>query len=126
MLVQRWSLLDPVTYDSHTFELNPYEGGSFTRKKKTATLKTAASDGKNIMFEGRQEPQQTTFTGILYSEEEMQAWREWSNKRYQVQLTDDLGRSFSIYIKSLSFDRVRSAVHPWKHKYTVEAMILDW
>jgi hypothetical protein len=42
-----------------------------------------------------------------------------------VRLTDDLGRSFVIYLESFQPQRALSHTHPWKHTYQATAVIVS-
>lgn len=126
MAVVRWVFEDPTTLDSFTFAINPKEGGSPSYQKTLTYQSTAAPDGKVISFEGRDPVRNLEFSGVLFTEEEFDAFVEWWGKRYQVQVTDDLGRTFTIQINSFEPTRRRARAHPWKHDYRVSATIVDW
>jgi hypothetical protein len=124
MAVVKWKFEDPVTLESHTFAINPSEGGSPDFKKSFSTRSTTA--GKALIFEGADEPQRLSFSGVLFTEEEYEAFREWWQKRRQIKITDDLGRSYFILIQAFVPNRRRARSHPWKHDYQVDATIVDW
>lgn len=126
MPVVRWVFEDPVTLVSYTFAINPSDGGAPGYQKTINYQNTAAPDGKVISFEGRDQPRVMEFSGVLFTEAEYDAFFEWWNKRYQVSVTDDLGRTFSILINSFVPTRRRARSHPWKHDYTIQATIVDW
>lgn len=125
-MVTRWKFDDPVSLVSHTFEVNPSAGGTPAYERNITTQSTSAPDGKVIVFEGRDQPQTFEFSGTLRSEEELDVFVEWFNKRYQIKVTDDLGREHMIVIQSFRPTRERAATAPWKHSYTVSAVIVDW
>lgn len=126
MAVVRWVFEDPVLLETYVFDVNPSEGGSPGFEKRFEFQETTAPDGKTLIFEGQDTPQNITFSGTILTESHYNAFVEWYSKRYQIKVTDDLGREFMILIKSFKPERVRAVSHPWKHKYTVEAAILDW
>lgn len=126
MAVVRWVFEDPVTLDSYTFAVNPSEGGSPAFNKNITYQVTAAPDGKVISFEGRDHPRTLEFSGVLFTEAEFDAFHEWWDKRYQVNVTDDLGRTFTIQINTFEPQRRRAIQHPWKHDYRISATIVDW
>lgn len=125
-MVVKWRFDDPVTLDSHVFEINPNEGGSPDYTKNIQYRNTSAPNGKTILFEGRDNPPSLEFSGTLLTESQFNMFVEWWNKRYQVEVTDDLGRQFTIVIESFSPKRERAFHYPWKHSYTVRAIIVDW
>jgi len=121
-----WVLTDPVTLDTYDLPINPNQGGTPSYRKSITYRNTAAPDGKVLMFEGRDEPQNMSVSGVILSEELLNALVTWYQKRYAVTVEDDLGRTFSIYITSFDPQRERSVSHPWRHSYTLEYTILDW
>jgi len=126
MALVRWKFTDPVNLDEYEFEINPSAGGSPAIQKTFQYQNTSAPDGKTIIFEGRDQVQKIEFSGRLLSEAQYTAFETWANKRYQVQIEDDLGRSFYIIIESFTPTRVRRRSHPWTHDYSISATIVDW
>jgi hypothetical protein len=126
MAVVRWVFEDPNTLDTYEFAINPSEGGSPSYNKTITLQATSAPDGKVVSFEGRDQPQTLEFSGVLFTEAEFNAFVEWWNKRYQIKVTDDLGRIFWIQINSFNPTRKRAMQHPWKHDYNITATVVDW
>lgn len=126
MAVVRWVFEDPVNLEEHEFEINPNAGGSPGYEKSFQFQETTAPDGKTLIFEGQDVPQNLEFSGTILTQSHYDMFVDWWTKRYQIKVIDDLGREFMILIKSFKPQRVRSRSHPWKHTYTVEAAILDW
>lgn len=126
MAVVRWVFEDPVLLETEVFDVNPSAGGSPGYEKNFLFQETTAPDGKTLIFEGQDAPQNLAFSGTILDQAQYEMFREWFSKRYQIKVTDDLGRQFMILIKSFKPERVRARSHPWKHTYTVEAAILDW
>ena len=125
-MVTRWVFYDPVTLDSYTVPINPNDDGTPGLSKNMRYLNTAGPDGSVLAFEGRDNPKETQVKGIILDEAHLDALEEWSNKRYQVQITDDLGRVYQIYITDFAPRRVRARSHPYKHEYTLSFVIVDW
>ena len=125
-----WEFYDPAGNDgageTYYWVINPSGGGYPSRSKGIAYNVTAAPDGQTVAFEGREAPMSLSFTGTILYESQFNTMTDWFNKRNQIRLTDDLGRQFWIYIKTFNAERVRAASHPWKHSYTMEAIVLDW
>jgi hypothetical protein len=114
---------DPV--EEYLWEVNPKEFG-FGFTKKIGYEATAAPDGRTLLYEGRDEPQKVSFSGTVLSQDQYDKMVYWFNKRHQIEIEDDLGRTFSIYITSFQPRRQRARHYPWKHTYECEAYILDW
>lgn len=121
-----WIFRDLVTNDTYQWEVNPNEGGSPIYEKSITYQNTSAPDGKTLIFEGRDQPATGTFSGVLLTEEQYDTLYTWWNKRHQVQIEDDLGRTFVIYITKFVPRRERARNYPWKHSYTVDYVILNW
>mgnify|MGYP006303032963 CR=1 FL=1 len=121
-----WQFYDPVAEETYNWEINPSEGGFPDRVKNISFQTSAGPNGQTIAFEGRRNPMSFQFSGTILSQSQFDTLNDWFEKSNQIQLTDDLGRSFWIYIKSFSPRRVRSGRFQWKHTYTIEAILLDW
>lgn len=126
MTVVRWSFYDPFTTDTYVFEVNPKEGGSRQFKRNFAFQATAAADGKTLVFEGRADPQSVDFSGTLLTQDQFDAFQTWWEKRNQILLTDDLGRTSWIVIQEFSPKRERAVHFPYKHSYTIKAIVVDY
>lgn len=124
-MVTKWQFWDPIASETYVFPINPNAGGTPTRAKSLAIEKTAAPDGKAILFEGREDPRKISVSGAILEEAELNAFYAWYDKRHQVRLTDDLGRQFWVYITNFSATRDRRQSHPWHHSYQMEMTILD-
>lgn len=122
----KWKFTDPVDMSEYTFDINPNQGGSPTWKKSIEYQKTAAPDGKVLMFEGQDDPQELTFSGVILEQAQYDAMILWFTKRHAILMTDDLGREFPIYITGFNPTRERAVHYPWKHSYEVNYTILDW
>lgn len=122
----RWIFTDPTLATSYSFDVNPKEGGSPQYKKNIAIQNTLAPGGKTLLYEGADEVQNLEFSGIIREQSQYDAMVLWFNKRHQIQVQDDLGRTYMVYITEFSPKRERSIQRHWKHSYTVRAIILDW
>lgn len=114
-----------TTPEEYSWEVNPREFDIGYRK----TLQyesTSAPDGRALVYEGRDEVKRISFSGTILSEDQYNEMMHWFNKRYQLEIEDDLGRTFSIYITAFQPKRERSRSYPWKHTYSCEAIVLDW
>lgn len=125
-MVVKWLFEDPVTMESYTFDINPNTGGSPAYEKNTLYKNTCAPDGKVVIAEGLDNPQKLSFSGVLLFQEQYDAFVTWWDKRYQVYITDDLGRQFSVEIDTFTPTRERAVHYPWKHSYSVDATIVEW
>ena len=122
MAVVKWTFTDPVTSAVYSFHVNPREGGSPQYKKTINTQNTTA--GNTLVFEGVDEPKTGSFQGVVLELAHYQALVAWFSKRYPIIMTDDLGRSQTIYITEFAPKRERARSHPYKHSYTVNYVVL--
>lgn len=125
-MVVKWEFYDPVTTVTTQFDVNPNEGGSPNLEKSITSHSTVASGGITILFEGNQPVQQITFSGVTRTEQQYIDLTTIFGKNHQVQLTDDLGRTFMIFIDSFEPQRASKKPAPWRHTYTVTATIVNW
>lgn len=126
MSVLRWVFEDLTDLSTWVIQVNPREGGAPEYRKNVAYQTTSGEDGKVLAFEGRDQAQTSEFSGVILTEEMYTTFVTWFEKRHQIRVTDDLGRSFMIYITGFSPKRKWSTTHPWRHDYTCTYTILNW
>lgn len=124
-MVVRWTLYDPVLSETWTMQVNPNDGGTPDNAKTVNYTNTAAPDGKALVYEGRDAVQALDWTGIILTQEHYDTYIHWFAKRRQVLLTNDLGIQTWIYLTKFTPKRKRAVQAPWKHEYTVSAIVLD-
>lgn len=125
-MVVRWIFEDFVAPDTYTVPVNPNRGGTPTFNKNINFSNTAGPNGNVLAFEGRDAVQQMQVQGTILDQTHLDTLQTWAEKRYQLQVTDDLGRVFDIYITGFDANRVRARSHPYKHEYTLTYIIVDW
>lgn len=123
-MVVRWTLYDPVLGTTLEFPINPAESFLPNREKEFSIQQT--TQGKLIAFEGNEKPVEFNFSGTFLDEASYNFMTTWFNKRYQLRLTDDLGKQYWIYLKTFSPERKRSSNYRWAFKYSAQATVLDW
>lgn len=126
MPLVRWTLTDPVDSSTYEFDMNPSEGGSPSYQKNFTYLNASGAGGSVLAFEGRDSVQEIEVSGTLKTEAHFNALVTWFQKRHAVQVSDDLGRSYDIYITGFTPTRRRSYVFPWKHDYVLRYIVIDW
>ena len=122
----RWRFTDPVTTEEYIFEISPVEGGEPRQQKNIVFKNTSGPNGNVIAYEGRDQVQEVSITGTLLTEDQHEKFKEWYDKRYQIQVTTDLGETFTIYITAYEPTRLRAYNHPHRRRYTIRYFILDW
>lgn len=121
----RWTLYDPATDTTRTFLVNPNAGGTPAYKKNLTFVATAAPQGQTLAFQGRADPQYHDVSGTLLTEAEFNFFVAAYNTQNQMLLTDDLGRQFWVVVTEFTPVRVRAATAPWKHTYSLKALIVN-
>lgn len=124
-----WILEDVVDNVTQVMSINPNDGASPAyRKNLTKASSSAPGDAAQaLVFEGTDEIPQFDFSGTILTKAQYDllffAWK----KRHPIKLTDDLGRSFVIYLES--FEPARKApmspMYPWRHTYSATSIILS-
>lgn len=120
----RWTITDPAA-GTLTFLVNPNAGGSLARKRNFTYQNTAAPGGRTLVFEGRRDVQVYEVSGTLLSQAEYEFLDGLVDIANQVQITDDLGRTFWVVFNEFTPTRVRAATAPWKHTYNLKAVVVD-
>ncbi len=123
-MVVRWKFYDPATNTTWTFTMNPSDGGSPEYGKTLTYAKACGPGGAILPFEGRPDPQKLEFSGRILLREHYDAFVSWTENSSPIELTDDLGRTFTITIEKFSPKRKKSARYPWKHDFTCNATVL--
>lgn len=121
----RWELYDPVETVTYTFEINPNEMDPITSERNIRTSTTTAVGGKVLVSEGNATPPEWTFSGTLLSKSQYLAMEAWAKKNYRVVLTDHFERTFQVLFRRFEPVPRRSIQYPWRHDYTMRALILS-
>lgn len=130
-----WSVYDPVLDETVYLEVNPSEdSGSHGINKSiiyAAPISTFVSSSGHLkvdamlIAEGPAERESFQYNGTVYTEAQFNMMRALSNKGYPVEMTDDLGRTFLVYITAFEPKRERSVKFKWKHTYTLAGLVIE-
>lgn len=129
-----WHFYDPHTTEEYFWPVNPNtDSGSHAQNKSTNYIVSAgfyenSSNEHNIAeLINVQSVDQSVFSydGNVYTLDQLNALDYWSSKDHELELTDDLGRTFLIYVTKFSYSRVRSRQFPYKHSYNISGIILE-
>lgn len=121
-----WLWEDQTDGTVQKMPINPNEGASPTFAKSLTKQRSVApgDQGNTLIFEGADQPTEFSFSGAILEQEHYEFLLKIWQKRHLVKLTDDLGRSFIIYLETFTPKRVRSATRPWRHTYDVSAVVV--
>ena len=119
-----WVFSDPSTGDEYEFAINPLDASVPDSVRNVTTQYTTG--GIPINFEGRPQPGTMSLSGTILSEDHYNAMVDWTRKTKQINVQDDLGRSYWIYITTFNPTRQYVPEYPWRHEYSMEAVVLSW
>lgn len=122
----RWTFTDDSVGDTYVMEVNPNQGGTMRIKKTLTESRPPGPNAPVIMFEGRDEPQTSTISGIALTRNQVVALETWDDKKVQIKITDDLGRDTWVRLGGLALTRAPSRRYPWRHRFQIQVSELDW
>jgi hypothetical protein len=126
-MVVRWQIYDPDTDDTWVFPSNPSEGAVPSRERNIVEQAVSASDSTAVLlFEGAENARRLGWKGTITTEAFYRAMEDWFDTRHQVQLTDDLGQSWWVYLTKFTASRINRHNYPWAMTYDAEVIIIDW
>jgi len=99
-------------------------GDSFAHTKEITYAVNATLDGRTVIMSGGFSHRKYTFSGILYTEEDV-TFMENFVVADRASISDDLGRFVYVVPEELSMDRDYSEKWPWKHTYTMTCQEYD-
>ena len=129
-----WYMYDPEMDETYVFEVNPYEDNgsnvvskevSYAASSATWRNNTGEDQISNVAFGGFKTLERMNYAGRVYTKQQYDDLKEWAEKDYPLQITDDLLRTYLVMIEDVTFSRVRSLPSPYKHTYEFRALILE-
>lgn len=124
MDVVRWRFDALDGSDSYVFETNPNQMTSPFAPKQVAAQTTTAVDGQVLLTQGQRKPTEWQFTGTTLSQAHYDKLLAWKNKNQRIYLTDHFARQFIVYLTSFEPTPKGSLAYPWRHEYTMKALVL--
>lgn len=131
MTVQRWIFEDLEAGETYTHPINPREAGSpFAARTLTFAQTSAWSDvdhglQRTRAFEAPAAPADWSFGGVIRTQEHHDALLAWSKKSNEVRVSDHLGRTFEVIIRSFRpVERRATPATPWRMTYTMQVLVL--
>ncbi len=128
LLFSQWRFIDPQTSEVYRFLRNPSTApttAGSTRRQKSIVFDQRRADGKTVMFKKNGEAIQVRITGVLDTQEQLEALETWTRKRYAVTLRDDLQRRYEVYPQSFEPRREHKADAPYYHTYTLTYTLVE-
>lgn len=123
MDVVRWKLQDMLTNEVHTVELNPNEMGGYLFPK---SFEFGVFGGGRVRgMRAPRQPLEWTFGGVVRTETHHDSLINWHDRAGKVQVTDHLGRTFEVMIRSLEMkDRRPAGNDTWRFQYVFNCLLL--
>ena len=109
-----WVIRDLVANEEYAWEVNPKQADA-GRSKNFIYEASAAPNGKAVILEGRDEVRRIVYSGVVLTQDQYDEMLRWFNKKNELELEDDLGNVYTVYITSFNPKRERSNNFPWKH-----------
>lgn len=125
MAVVKWIFEDASTSETYVWPINPSAGSFLPRNKRLAYQSSVIPGGHLNVFEGRPEPVASTCSGTTLDEAQYRTLLGWAERHRLLYLTDDLGRRQTVYVRNLTFKRVRTPLYPWHHEYNMEFVVVS-
>jgi len=121
--VVRWIFQDLETNETYQVELNPNEMSSYMFSKGFDFAHYGTGRVRGV--QSRREPVDLTFGGVVRTKSHHDALIEWQQKPGKVRVTDHLGRTFEMMIRSLDMlDRRPTGTNSWRFRYTFNCLLL--
>ena len=92
--------------------------------KHVAVQNALAPGGKTLLYGNSDDVRQLDFSGVIETQTMYNLLNTWFDKADPIEITDDLGRTFTIVMTKYSPKRVRKSGNPWFHTYSVTGMIV--
>ncbi len=121
--VTRWIFFDPTDSSTDEFELNPTDQ-SLPKNRTIATKSRRFTGAKTVIVTNSQGIEEFSFDGTILTETMYNLFTLWFNKGHPIEITDDLGRTFSVYITKFTPRRELRKSVPWFHTYTVTGILV--
>lgn len=120
----RWYFIEPDTLESVAFEVNPSATNEPELAKNILYSNTLGPLAQSIIYQGNTDNQTFSWSGKILTEDQYYFFEEWWDRREPLQVQDDLGRVYTVYITEYSPKRERAVSHPWLHSYDMTALVL--
>lgn len=75
-------------------------------------------------LEARESAEIMAVSGVLFTQAEYDAFETWYAKGHAIFLIDDLQRVFKVFMTKFTPERAGSANKPWRHKYSMDLLVL--
>lgn len=130
-----WQFYDPFLDETYILPVNPSEEtdspDSIAKDLAYSSYGGIhrASDGTDqnsaIIFTSNRETVEASYNGRVYDDEQKKALEYWVDKDSPIEVTDDLGKSYTVLFNGLSFSRLRTMNYSLKLDYVLKFTVLN-
>lgn len=121
-MTARWIFHDPVAVETYTVPINPNAMTSPFPKTAKQTLPASPVDGR-VRALSTPQPVEWQFSGVIRTQAHYDALLAWVRKQNPVEITDHLGRTFTVLLTTFDPQDQRTPLTT-KWTYTVKGYVL--
>lgn len=126
-VVVPWVLTDLDTAETYSFTINPNKQSNSVPARGIQWDRVAMTGDWTGRRAGRQ-PHPWSFSGVVRTEEQHEAFKLWARKTVKVRLATDVGQNFILRLLSYKPTQeagTRGAKAPFRHTYTMDCLIFE-
>jgi hypothetical protein len=121
----RWLFTDSVVPATYRVPRNPNQMTNPFGSKSIDTLPGGPVESRIRARMGVPTPHEWRFGGTGEDQDHHDQLLAWSQKEYPIDITDHLGRTFTVVITKFDYaERRPSAQRPWKFTYEMTTLVL--
>lgn len=104
----------------YQLDINPNDGGTPNVTKNVTMSQNTGPNRVNIIQEGQSQAPVLGFSGVILTQEHLEAMEMWYDRRVFIKVSDDLGREFYGVFNKFAPHRQRRASNFWYHTFDAE------
>ena len=122
-----WTFHDPVTLETWTLPINPNAMTSPHRPKSFVHARgSRVNQNEARSWLLPPEAWEWQFEGVFRTEEQHDAFLDWAQRPYPIEITDHLGHGrLVVFSRFAPEERQPTAATPWRFRYRTTVLILQ-
>ncbi len=122
-----WTLTDNSTGSPVvlSFEINPKDADYPGREAVFVMESGSSPSSAPIIFQGRDALGTFSFIGDVRGQTHYEDLQLWTQKWYPLVLEDDLGNTWNVLFRRVTFKRKRRAIEQWSFEINAELVVLS-
>lgn len=125
MTTARWTLFDEDTSETLTLTINPNVMDAFPHDRQLVTAFTSSDPERQRTFQTPTVPGNYSWGGSIRTQAQYALLRAWVRRSGVILVTDHMGRSFRVVMRSFKPDRKHRKPGDYRMKYTVNAQWIE-